>query len=574
MRKIFVLAFFVSLLSAGLRAQNAPAKTPEDYGFGLPLNIPIFFSANYGEPRPNHFHSGIDIKTQGVTGKPVQTIADGYVARIMVSPYGFGKALYINHPNGYTSVYGHVERFAPEIEKYVYEQQYQRKSFTVDLYPPKEMFTYKRGDRVAFSGNRGSSGGPHLHLEVRETGSQHPLNMVARGMLEVAVTIPPKPITLYYVTVDTVQGIPVHTTRLELSARRKPGNNYVLSDTAALRLSGPGYFALEISERKNGTANPMGVYKINASIDGTPYFGMEIDRVGFDISRYVNAAILYKEARSKRNGVYKLHKLPNNPLHIYNGVKNKGLIAPADNKRHKIKVDMEDDCGNRSTLSFDVVKGGRATSPQPKGYPVKWDEGFRYNENGLQAAIPPRSLYESTFIDISTGERPSYGYSPLYSVSTSDEPLQSNITVSIDAKGLPENLRSKALLGTASGKNRSSAGGQWANGRVEGKTRSFGNFYIAVDTVAPRIVPKFKNGDNFSGKKSISLTISDDFSGIDSYTASIDGLWALFEYDPKTNRLTHYFDDARWPKSGTHNLTVTVRDGKGHAKTFKGNYIR
>ena len=287
-----------------------------EFGFVSPVSFPVLLSANYGELRGNHFHSGIDVKTQGVINKPIRAIADGTVVRIAVSPSGFGKALYINHPNGTTSVYGHLERFSDSIERYIHEIQYVRKSFAVDVTPPAGKFVFKQGEQIALSGNRGSSGGPHLHLEVRETDSQRPLNLLARGMLQVRDTIPPKPVVLYYIGVDTVQGVPVHTVRWKLSVRRDARGNYTLLDTAALRVARNGYFAVEAEEKKNGTDNPMGVYAFDVTYDGKPAFSMVVDRIGFDVGRYCYAAALYPQSRATRNGVYRLYKLPNNRLPV------------------------------------------------------------------------------------------------------------------------------------------------------------------------------------------------------------------------------------------------------------------
>lgn len=563
------------LCTTGGWSQYFVREQTRQYHFGPPVDIPILLSANYGELRGAHFHSGIDIKTQGVIGKPVLAMADGYVARIAVSPSGFGKALYMNHPDGTTTVYGHVERFAEEIEAYIHELQYARKSFSVDVAPPADKFVFRRGDRIALSGNRGSSGGPHLHLDVRETASQRPLNIVARNIIAVADTIPPQAKVLYFIGIDTVQGIPIHSVRRKLSVKQSAPGRWRLAGGDTVVVSQTGYFAVEAEEKKSGTTNPMGIYTIDALMDGAQFFAMTVDAIPFDLTRYSYATALYPESRGTRNGVYRLCSLPNNPLHIYNGTARRGIIALRDDNVHDIDIALGDDCGNRSVLSFRIRRGLGPKSPEPQGIPVRWNEDFSIRREGLSLSFPKRTLYESILLSLKTKPAQRYSYSPLYEIHSADVPVQKSLTIAIDAPDLPQHLRGKALLGIV-GKDgrRSSAGGAWKDGRVTGTPRSFGTYYIAVDTVAPRIVPSFEPGADFGTKKTLSFKISDDFSGIATYSATIDGQWALFEYDPKTNTLTHYFDDTRWGKGGTHTLVLTVTDGKGNKSVSRTSYKR
>lgn len=582
------------------------------YGFTPPLDISLLLSGNMGELRGNHFHSGVDFKTQGVIGKPVRAIAPGYVARISVSPGGFGKAIYINHPNGMTSVYGHVESFTPEIDRYVREEQYRRQSFPVELTLPADRFRFNQGDLVAYSGNRGSSGGPHLHFEVRETASQQPLNVIALKMFSLADNIAPRIATLYYIEVDTVRGIPVHTARFSKTVQTNAAGKASLSDTAALKVAPRGYFGIELHERKNGADNLMGAYKIAVRLDGRQVFGYTMDRMNFSLTRYAQAVTLFPQSLGKRNNVYRLAVLPNNPLPYYKGTAGRGVVALNDAVRHEVEIEVEDDAGNTSVLAFKVitglaprsaVNGGRgngAAGSGPTGgaaadtgakaapgngaksaggsalleeIPVAWEKPFHLDGQGFTMDLPARALYESILLTTAAKPATAYAYSPLYVIHPPDVPLHSAMTLSIEAPDLPLRLRGKALLGLL-GNTRTAVGGVWSNGRVTANVRSFGTFYVAVDTVAPRITPNFAQGENFQGKKSMSLIISDDFSGIASYKGTIDGQWALFEHDPKTKRITHVFDDTR-PAQGTrHQLQVEVTDAKGNRGIFSGTFLR
>lgn len=544
-----------------------------------PVDFPVVLSANYGELRTNHFHSGVDIKTQGSTGKNVRSIADGYVARVSVSPSGFGRAIYINHPDGTTTVYGHLDSFSSAVADYVKEQQYAKSSFRVDLYPAKDKLPVKKGEVIALSGNSGSSGGPHLHFEIRSTASQVPLNPLTKGTVSTADTIAPKPITIYWTTVDYQGAVPVHSILHKVDAVKTGRNEYTLTEPL-IKVGQEGYMAVEVNESKNGTDNFMGPASITADKDGERFFSMSLDAIPFDIARYSNA-VTFPAAATTRNGVYRLCVLPNNPLKIYRNVMNRGMINLQDTAAHKIEVTFTDDCGNSSLLSFNIRRDDSAVTPAPRatGQSILWAHGLNYEDDGIAVTVPPGALYESTIFNVKTVPALSYGYSRLYAVHDPHELLQKSITISIKADGLPPHLREKALIGQISPTGRrSSAGGRWksdqASGSVETTAGAFGRFYIAVDTVAPRITPSFTTDADLSAKKSMTVTISDDFSGIGSYNATIDGKWALFEYDPKTSRLIHYFDDARFGKGTTHTLTVEVTDAKGNKTVFNGKYKR
>jgi len=173
------LNIFLMLLLVGA-SSLAQSNIPKDY-FGKPLDIPLILSGSFGELRSNHFHSGLDIKTQQRTGLPVYAPADGYVSRIKVGHYGYGKALYIKHPNGYSTVYAHLERYAGKIQDYVKKQQYRKESYEIELFPKADLLPVYKGDLIGYSGNTGSSGGPHLHFEIRDASSR-PMNPMLFGL--------------------------------------------------------------------------------------------------------------------------------------------------------------------------------------------------------------------------------------------------------------------------------------------------------------------------------------------------------------------------------------------------------
>lgn len=234
MRRLLISALL--LCSAPVSAQHL---APEDYIFPL-RDVAGLYSANFGEMRPNHFHSGIDIKTDGVTGKPVLATADGYISRIAVTPGGYGRAIYITHPNGTTSVYGHLSKFRDDIEKYVHEERYRTRRNSINLYPPADRFPLKQGEQFAWSGNTGSSAGPHLHFEIRDSRTQRTLNTISSGVIRTRDDIPPRLVKLYYVEVDSVRGVPVHARPRPVELVEKTPGRYALKQEGALSVGGRG----------------------------------------------------------------------------------------------------------------------------------------------------------------------------------------------------------------------------------------------------------------------------------------------------------------------------------------------
>lgn len=264
MRRLLISALL--LCSAPVSAQHL---APEDYIFPL-RDVAGLYSANFGEMRPNHFHSGIDIKTDGVTGKPVLATADGYISRIAVTPGGYGRAIYITHPNGTTSVYGHLSKFRDDIEKYVHEERYRTRRNSINLYPPADRFPLKQGEQFAWSGNTGSSAGPHLHFEIRDSRTQRTLNTISSGVIRTRDDIPPRLVKLYYVEVDSVRGVPVHARPRPVELVEKTPGRYALKQEGALSVGGRGYFILETTDRKNDVSNTFGLWRIREFADEEP----------------------------------------------------------------------------------------------------------------------------------------------------------------------------------------------------------------------------------------------------------------------------------------------------------------
>jgi len=541
-----------------------------------PVDIPIFLAGNFGEPRANHFHSGIDIKTNGATGIPVRSVADGYVSRIKVEAGGYGYALYIRHPNGFTSLYGHLLSFNDKIRQYVLSEQYRRESFAVDLFPEPSVLVIKRGELVALSGNSGSSEGPHLHFELRETQSENPVNPLVRSV-RVKDVIPPviSKLTVYSLK-DRRGWIKPVSAKLTLNTDtyRPSGNDTIPFD----EISGIG---IEVYDLLNGSDNHCGVYKIKGYLDDNLFFESCLDEFSFAETRYMNSFMDYQVFMSNRRAILKLFIDPNNQLTIYKFARNRGRIELRDGNVHKIRIVTEDVSGNQSVAVCNARLDQAEFRHDPKFIPL-YNAYFTYAESnsfiadGLEINLAPGTLYDNIYFKYSVSDGRPGSYSPLHQVHNTDVPVQLFYRLAIEAKNLPENLKSKATIAQYLGNGKYSClGGTWEGNRLIARTRSFGSFCIMTDTVKPVIKPlNFSTAAELKSLKSIKFTIKDDFSGIQSFRGEIDGKWILLEYDAKNSVLEYVFDQLRVKTGIQHKMVIRATDQLANTKTYSTSFFR
>jgi len=575
--RLFSITIILALsiaASATLPAQ--PASGPGPGTFATPVGIPIFLAGNFAEPRINHFHSGIDIKTNGTTGIPVMAVADGTVSRIKVEPSGYGHALYIVHNNGYTSVYGHLDSFSSEIEDYVRQEQYRRESFSVDLFPEAGRFPVKKGQVVARSGNSGSSEGPHLHFEIRETASENTINPLT-GPYSLPDKVRPVIDKLY---VYTLQGrkewIKPQVVDLTLAEGiyKPSGNGPVALDA----ISG---FGVETWDLTEGSPNKCGVYRIRALLDGNVFFELTADEFAFSETRYMNSFMDYQLYLTSRKPVLKLFVDPNNHLSLYNYTRNRGHIEVKDSNTHTLDLIIEDAAENRSEARIPVKLDPSRFRRDPEFLPVysayfNFNEANRYSAKGVDISIPAGTLYDDLYFQYETGGRLPGNYSPIHGIHRPGVPLHQYYKISIEAENMPQELKPKAIIAQYLGNGRYSAvGGTWEGDRLVARSRNFGSFCIRTDNVKPEITPlNFTRPEELLKAEKIRLRVRDDFPGIQSYRAEIDGKWALLEYDPKNNLMEYTFDPARVSKGQSHTLVVRVTDQVNNTAVYTLKFNR
>ena len=550
---------------------------PEDLNdrsiFISPINIPLLLSSNFGELRIDHFHSGIDIKTQGVTGKEVVAASDGYIYRIGVSPGGFGNALYIKHPSGYTTVYGHLDRFTREIEDYVKDYQYEKKSFAVNLYPLKSRFPVKKGELIAYSGNSGSSGGPHLHYEIRRSDNEKPLNPL---LFEFGTGDDLTPVIekLFIYPLSDGTSINGKNSMKKIDVAGGHGNYYI-PEEKQLIINGPTGFGIKAFDLLNDSYNKCAVYSIELVIDSMTIFRYKMDEFSFSESKYINSHIDYETYMREKIYVQRTFLLPNDKLSVYSNLVNRGIFNFNDEKTYNASITVTDVNKNESTLSFHIKtlsdnKPERESPSETNSVIMPFNKQNRFISEDIKINIPPGALYDNLKFTYNRLPGNESMLSDLHQVHNKFTPVHRPYTVSIKPYLIPADKESKMLIvQLGEDQKRIAVSSKWDDGYLAGDAATFGNFYAGIDTIAPVITANgLLSNNDLTGKSEIRIRITDDLSGIKSYEPEIDGNWALFEYDQKNDILIYKIDGKRIKRNSEHVLKLKVTDNKDNSSDF------
>ena len=544
--------------------------------FISPVKIPLALSANFGELRIDHFHSGLDIKTQGVTGKEVVATASGYIYRISVSPGGFGKALYIKHPSGYSTVYGHLENFNDEIDKYVKAEQYEKKSFLVTLYPARDKFQVRQGDIIAYSGNSGSSGGPHLHYEIRKSEGEIPVNPL---FFDFGISDNIKPVIekliIYPVNRNTL--INNQNKKKSIIVTGTNGKFSVPSDTE-IDISGETGFGIKAYDLLDESSNKCAVYSIELLIDSISVYKYAMDAFSFNESRYINSHIDYEIYQKEEIYIERTYVLPNDKLSVYKNLVNRGIYNFNDNKSHLAEIIVRDMNNNQSRLSFRIKANTLKPGDVPdkiEGILMPFNRSNSFEAENLKVKIPDNALYDTIYFSYKKSSATRGMLSDLHCINNIFTPVHKPYTLSIKPDSIPAGKKSKMLIVEVDEDNKKNAiNSYWSDGYISAEARIFGKFYVGIDTLAPEITANgIVQGANLSGRKEMRIRISDDLSGINYYEPEIDGKWALFEYDQKNNVIIYKFDAERITRGTKHNLSLKVADNKDNISYFNCSFI-
>lgn len=549
-----------------VRAQHASRS-----GFHSPLNIPLNLSGNFGEFRSNHFHTGIDIKTEGREGLNVFAVTGGWVSRIRVGAYGFGNALYVVHPNGYTSVYGHLLNFNSSIEAYLKDAQYARESWEVDLYLDAGVLTVDSAEVIGRSGNSGSSGGPHLHFEIRETQTEFPVNPL---LWDFPVADSRAPLVKGILVVPlSDSSLVLGTQKEQLFETKSATGTIALVRSTPIEVSGPFGIGVHTLDLLDGNSNTCGVFSIEVFLDGQQHFLQEMDRLDFAINRQMNAHADFRRFKTDRKSFHRTFVLPDNRLPIYKTIKGNGRIELLDDGVHELRVVVRDVHANATTLSFKVkqVAGKFAKAEQvlPTGAKLcKYDEVNTLRTDSCNVFIPLGRLYDDTWVWVEQTSGRQAEASPHFQIGNRFEPVHDTFVVKIRPKMVPEELQSKLLVVyyDVDKQRYSPRGGSFSRGWMEADVKEFGQYAVAIDTLAPVI--KLRRLD----RSHIELTVSDNLSGIAEIRARVDGKWIRMHHDPKRNLIWHEAKEDGVIQSTSQLFELTVTDERGNVASFSSRF--
>ena len=552
MKSIFILILYIVPYLA-----NSQTNYPTNY-FSNPLQIPLILNGNFGESRSNHFHSGIDIKTQFKEGFKVFSTAKGYVSRIKIAHGGFGKAIYINHPNGYTTVYAHLKNFNNSIEKFVKRFQYKKQSYEVDLYlKPNDLKTLKN-EIIGFSGNTGSSSGPHLHFETRKTSSQKAINPLLFG-IEIKDTRRPIVNSLYLYKRDK-SGYISEPSEVVLSKI-----NDSTFTTEKIKVNSLVSFGLSGFDKQDLANNKNGIYEISTFLDGNLINLMNFNSFFFEESIKINSLIDYSYYIKNKERIIKLFIEEENDLSIYSK-KNNGFVE-LTHRTSTYKIKVSDIKGNYITIDiplvFDKTIKKIITNSQNISYSKPIDNNLKYDFNfkNYFINIPKNTFLKNIKIKIEH-------FNDTLKIINPYIPVYKNIIIKF--KNPNRNKGNYLAVKDHNGNEFFASSKLNPLNYFELKTKKFGLYFIKNDSLSPEISPlNFKNGDWVSNKKYLKFKILDKQSGIKKYKGKINGKWMLFEYEYKKNLISYEFDSFYLSKS-KNEVEIELEDMVGNTliKTF------
>lgn len=543
----------IFLINFSLKSQNEPKWV-------APLEIPIKLSGTFGELRNNHFHAGLDIKTQGRQGLKVRSVQEGRISRIRVSVSGYGKTLYIEHPNGTTSVYAHLKKFAPKIEEFVKKNQYKKESFIIQIFPKVDEFPIDAGELIGYSGNTGGSNGPHLHFEMRKTIGQLPINAM-RYPLVIEDTQRPQVQNLYLYS-----GTDPFSIQKEYPLTKINDSVY---STAGLSASGKINVGLRFFDRQNLSYNKNGIYSVSVRLNGVEHFSYQMDQISFDDSKYINLMIDYKELKEKKRRIQRFFAHSEQKFSFLKNVYQNGEMRIDPGKSYQLLIELND--YNKNTSYVEVYLTGTKemlNQKKKENNLIKTMEESLYEFKGKSVYFEKDSFFDKVNLKVEDhGDTLHVGedlfpmrkaYTIKYKIPKGDSLTISQSFLSILSK------KGKPIFFSSFKKD----------GYLQGKSKSLGRFLISRDSISPEIKAiNFKEGQWLSNYDFMKLKISDDFSGLKKFRGEINGKWILLEHEPKNNSLIYDFSDIEFEEA-LNQLTIEAEDQVGNKTIFKRNFYR
>jgi hypothetical protein len=562
LKKIILILLFASFTSS---AQN---KYPTNY-FRSPLDISLHLSGTFGELRNNHFHAGVDIKTKRKTGFPVYATADGYVSRIKVAIWGYGKAIYISHPNGYTSVYAHLSKFGDGIQEYVKNIQYKKESYeTGNIYPAENEIVIKKGQIIAYTGRTGGFVAPHLHYEIRDTKTEHIINPLLFG-LKIQDSIAPRINKLIAYPIGEGSRINRSIKKQTLAIKKDSLNNY---RTNRISASGSIGFGINVYDLLGKELNKNGVYSIEMKVNGKRHYYHDVETFSFAESKYINLLIDYPYFATYKNRIQKTFREKETKLSIYEDLVKDGFVDVKEGFSYKVEIIAKDFKGNRSSVKIPII-GVKSESillqeKDTTNYKILKNKFQKFTEGGVTVAFPKNTFYKDIFIDFSVNEK-------LATIHKPTIPLNKSFTITFDSTMYRKSEVNNIYIANINNKKYP----YYQNTRKrEDKlfttTKTLGKYTLLIDNELPKIYNlNFKNNNWISKLNYLTIKISDTQSGIKSYEAFIDDEWILMEYDVKKKKLSYNFSDKKLVGS-KHIFKLVVSDNVGNTNTYNATFYR
>ena len=561
--RILILSLLLLSFLTGLSQDKYPLNT-----FRPPLDIPLVLAGTFGELRSNHFHSGIDIKTQQRQGLPVYAIGNGTVTRIKIGLWGYGKVIYIAHPNGYTSVYGHLQKFSPEIESFIKKLQYEKKSYEVEVFPDYGDLKVLKDQVIAYSGNTGGSSGPHLHFEIRSSISEKPTNPLLYG-LEVRDATNPTLVSLFAYPLSEDAQVNRSSKKIQIKFNKQKDGSYLADNVYA---SGTIGFGINTYDRQDLAANKNGIYSVQQLVNGKVYTDFNFESFSFNETRYINTLIDYDHFGKYNERIQRCFIAPGNRLEIYKQIYNEGKLNVDEGLFYKVEILIKDLQDNLVKLVIPVE--GKRQPPLVIEEELKTDyfiiakQPNNYDLGAAKVYFPANTFYDNFYMDLQKG-------TDTVVIHNNRIPAHKNFTITFDVTKYSPQERKKLFIARLDKKKKANYMTTFKRGTTfTTRTRSLGTYTLAQDTIPPKIRSKnFKEKQWLNNYRYLSLIVSDDLSGIDTYSATLNDEWILMEYEPKTKTLTYNFDDKILNQTQCE-LKVIVTDNVGNSNTFTSSFYR
>jgi hypothetical protein len=550
------MRFFLRILFTLLFISNINFLISQEIDFHSPIDAPFDLSGTFGEFR-SRFHTGIDFKSRGVQGQKIFSIEDGFVSRIEVNNYGYGKVIYIDHPNGYTSVYAHLRNFSPELNKYIKSELYKSKTNSIKKFPKKNELTIRKGSVIGYSGNTGRSFGPHLHFEIRETENQNALNPL---MFNYKYIDKERPIIrgLYIINEDKslVRKLPV---RKKIS---KLNDSTYISDL--IEYNGKIGIGLDIYDiQYKNLYNQNGIYKVELFIDSILSYSYKMYKIKFSENHYKKIMYDYLSLVEKNKKVLKIYTPRNSNLSFLKNNSFNGIINSDTYKDNYVTIKISDWNKNSSYIKFRLKSvTTKSEDISFQGIEVLRNQDYTLNKNSSIIEIDKNTFYDDLLLNISYN-------SDTLDLGKEKNPFRSSLRVKLPHKIIDTMQLRQSFVGKIINDRVSYLSSKKNNSYVYTNTSSLGRYIISRDTLEPEIKPiNFKNNSNIKGKRSLRLRLKDELSGIKKYSSYINGIWALFEYEPKSNLIFHNLSDGII-NNGENELIIKYEDGVGNKGVFR-----